>query len=51
MENKDILLKTSQDLKMGTDNENINGLGIIKNKLNILNIYFKVFVTNYYKLY
>jgi hypothetical protein len=49
MENKDILLKTSLDLKMGTENENINGLGINKNKFKKLNL--KVFFTNYYKFY
>jgi len=47
-ENKDILLTTSQDLNTGTDNQNINGLGIIKYKFNILNM---VVMTNYYKLY
>src|SRR5271168_5350010 len=34
MENKVILLKTSQDLKMGTQNENINRLGFNINKYN-----------------
>src|SRR5271154_4787290 len=46
MENKVILLKTSQDLKMGTQNENINRLGFNINKFNN-----KLFFTNYYKFY
>lgn len=49
MENKVILLKTSQDLKMGTQNENINRLGFNINKYNKFNI--KLFFTNYYKFY